>query len=202
MRRGVDIRDYGSGNVGASNVWQSVSKALVVPVGVAQIAQGLAGVLVARALGHGAGVQVAAGLAAVFAHNWNPWLGLRGGRGVGLALGFMLALSLPVLVAFTLIAVAGVPLRRIPGMMLAAIAAMPLTALVAGAPAATTAGFAALAVLLIAKRVAANGLPEPQYQRPGVWLARLVYDRDIRDRETWVHRNLPPRNDNGGHTRP
>jgi glycerol-3-phosphate acyltransferase PlsY len=199
VRRGVDIRDYGSGNVGASNVWQSVSKALVVPVGVAQIAQGVAGVLIARALGHGAGVQVAAGLAAVVAHNWNPWLGFRGGRGVGLALGFMLVLSLPVLVAFTLIAVAGVPLRRIPEMMLAAIVAMPLTALAAGGGAALVSGFAALVALLVAKRVAANGLPEAQYERPGVWLTRLVYDRDIRDREAWVHRNRAPRDDAAGH---
>jgi glycerol-3-phosphate acyltransferase PlsY len=200
VRRGVDIRDYGSGNVGASNVWQSVSKTLVVPVGVAQIAQGLAGVMVARALDHGAGVQVAAGLAAVVAHNWNPWLGFKGGRGVGLALGIMLVFSLPVLAAFTLIAVAGVPLRRIPEMMLAAIVAMSMTALAAGERAELVAGFAALAALLIAKRVAANGVPEAQYERPGVWLTRLVYDRDIRDRQAWVHRNLPPRDDPASHT--
>jgi glycerol-3-phosphate acyltransferase PlsY len=200
VRRGVDIRDYGSGNVGASNVWQSVSRTLVVPVGVAQIAQGLAGVLIARALGYGDGAQVAAGLAAVVAHNWNPWLGFKGGRGVGLALGIMLVLSVPVLIAFTLIAVTGVPLRRVPEMMLAAIVAMPLTALVAGEPAALVAGLAALAVLLIAKRVAANGPPQAQYERPGVWLTRLVYDRDTHDREAWVHRNLPPRDDAAGHT--
>ena len=31
--RGVDIREYGSRNVGASNVWQTVSRAAVAPVG-------------------------------------------------------------------------------------------------------------------------------------------------------------------------
>jgi glycerol-3-phosphate acyltransferase PlsY len=167
---------------------------------VAQIAQGIAAVMVARALDRGGGVQVAAGLAAVVAHNWNPWLGFRGGRGVGLALGIMLVLSLPVLAAFTLIAVAGVPLRRIPEMMLAAIVAMPLTALAAGEPAALIAGFASLAALLIAKRIAANGPPAPRYARPGVWLMRLVYDRDTRDREAWVRRNLPLDADAAGHT--
>jgi len=63
LRKGIDIREYGSGNVGASNVWQSVSKTLVVPVGLTQIGQGLAGIYVARALGGGDGVCVAAGLA-------------------------------------------------------------------------------------------------------------------------------------------
>jgi hypothetical protein len=36
----------------------------------------------------------------------------------------------------------------------------------------------------------ANGPPEPQIPRPGVWLTRLLYDRDIRDREAWVRRGL------------
>ena len=48
LAKSVDLRDYGSGNTGASNVWQSVSRALVVPVGLLQIAQGAAGVLLAR----------------------------------------------------------------------------------------------------------------------------------------------------------
>ena len=69
MAKGVDIRERGSGNVGASNVWQSVSKPLVVPVGLTQIAQGCAGPLIALALDERAAVQVVAGLAAVIAHN-------------------------------------------------------------------------------------------------------------------------------------
>src|SRR5438067_7604426 len=87
IAKSVDIRERGSGNVGASNVWQSVSKPLVVPVGLAQIAQGCAGPLIARALGEGAGVQVAGGLAAIVAHNWSPWLRFTGGRGIGPAIG-------------------------------------------------------------------------------------------------------------------
>ena len=45
--RGIDIREHGSGNVGASNVWQSVSRVTVAPVGLAEIGQCAAGPLAA-----------------------------------------------------------------------------------------------------------------------------------------------------------
>lgn len=187
LLRGVDIREHGSGNVGASNVSASVSRVLLVPVGIAQIAQGCAGVLIARVLDQNAGVQVAGGLAAVAAHNWNPWLGFQGGRGVGPAIGVMLALSLPVLACFALIATAGAVTRRVPEFMLAAILSMPITAFAAGTDAAITAGFSSLALLLVLKRLMANSAPEAGPRR--VWLNRLVYDRDVRDRSAWLRRD-------------
>src|SRR5512139_1355222 len=107
LRGGVDLRELGSGNVGASNVWQSASKALVVPVGLTQIGQGLAGIELAKLAGESNGVQVICGLAAIAAHDWNPWLRFRGGRGVGPAIGFMLGLAtFDALPAFIVVAVA------------------------------------------------------------------------------------------------
>lgn len=190
ITKGVDIRELGSGNVGASNVWQSVSRALVVPVGLAQIAQGLAVVLIARAAGQGGGVQAAAGIAVLVANDWNPWLRFRGGRGVGQTIGVVLALAPWALGAFIVVSVAGVAFKAIPQFVVLALIATPVAAAVAGQPASTIAACAALAAIALVKRMLANGAPDANCTRPGVWLIRLVYDRDIRDREAWVRRGL------------
>jgi glycerol-3-phosphate acyltransferase PlsY len=190
LARGVDLREVGSGNTGASNVWQSVSKALVVPVGLAQIGQGLAAVLIARAAGQSDGVQAAAGVAAIIASDWNPWLRLTGGRGVGQTIGVLLALAPWALVAFIAVAIAGVALKAIPQFVAIALLSTPVVAAITGEPAPVVAGCAALAAIAMLKRVLANGTPDPACGRPGVWLIRLAYDRDVRDRDAWVRRGL------------
>ena len=188
--KGVDVRDVGSGNVGASNVWQSVSRALVVPVGLAQIAQGGGAVLLARALDQPEGVQVAAGVAAIVANNWNPWLRFRGGRGVGAAIGVIGAFSPPALGAFIAVSVAGVALRTIPQGVAAALAGAPVAAAAAGESATVSGGLAVICGAILLKRVLANEAPDARYERPRVWLTRLLYDRDDADREVWVRRNV------------
>jgi glycerol-3-phosphate acyltransferase PlsY len=188
LAKGVDIRDVGSGNVGASNVWQSVSKGLVVPVGLAQIAQGAAAVLIAKAAGQHEGVQVAAALASLIANDWNPWLRLTGGRGVGQTIGVLLVLAPWALVAFIFVALAGVALRAIPQAIALALVATPIAAAFAGQPASIIGGCAVLAGIALVKRVLANGAPDASSARPGVWLLRLIYDRDIHDRDAWVRR--------------
>lgn len=188
--RGVDIREYGSGNVGASNIWQSVSKALVVPVGLAQVAQGLAGPGAALLLGYGDGVRVAAAVAAVVANDWNPWLGFTGGRGIGATIGALIVLSPAALVVFIVIGVAGVLARAIPQGIALALVATPFAALAAGQPGTIVLGCALLAAIALVKRVLANGAPAAEAERPSVWGHRLLYDRDVRDREAWVRRRV------------
>jgi glycerol-3-phosphate acyltransferase PlsY len=190
ITRGIDIRQVGSGNTGASNVWQSVSKPLVIPVGLAQIGQGLAAVLIAKAGGQGEGVQALAGIAAVIASDWNPWLRFAGGRGVGQTIGVLLALAPFALAAFIVIALAGVALRAIPQFVALALIATPFAAAAAGGSRAAVAGCATITIIAMLKRVVANGVPAAQYERPSVWLTRLVYDRDVRDRAAWVRRGL------------
>lgn len=187
--KGIDIRRYGSGNVGASNIWQSVSRPLTVPVGLAQVAQGAAGVLIARAAGEPEGVQAAAGVAAVLAHDWNPWLRFAGGRGIGPSIGVMAALSPPALGTFIVISLGGVALRAVPQATAVALVAAPAASLVAHDDAAAAA-LGAICVAVLTKRLLGNGRPDPAYLRPGVWWTRLVYDRDDPDREAWVRRNL------------
>ncbi len=196
LRGGVDLRELGSGNVGASNVWQSVSKALVVPVGLTQVGQGLAGIELAKLADAVTGVQVLCGLAAIAAHDWNPWLRFQGGRGVGPAIGFMLGLAtFDALPAFIVVAVASVPFGQSPLGVGAGLIVAPVAAYVGGEPGAVVGGCVAMTALVLAKRLLANG--PPQADTTGVWLNRLLFDRDIRDREVWVRRGL-----DGRHTRP
>jgi acyl phosphate:glycerol-3-phosphate acyltransferase len=199
LRRGIDIRDYGSGNVGASNVWQSVSHALVVPVGLAQAGQGFAGVYVGKALGAGDAGAVASGLAVIVAHDWNPWLGFQGGRGIGPSIGFMLALApFDALPVFILIALSGVRFNQAPLSVAIALLVAPLAALIGGEHTAVVAGLGVVAGIAFVKRLVANGPPAPELPRPAVWTTRLLHDRDIRDRDAWVRRGVVTATDRRG----
>ncbi len=191
MLRGIDIRRVGSANVGASNVWQTVSRAAVVPVGLTQVAQGFAGILTAKALGHGEGTQALAGLAAVAGHDWSPFLGFQGGRGVGQSIGFMLTLSWPALAAFTAASLLGVALRQIPLFVGLGLLLVPVAALAAGQPRAIVLASIGLGGLIALKRLLANDPVPPADLNPReVYLNRLLFDRDVRDREAWVRRGI------------
>lgn len=189
LLRGIDLREHGSGNVGASNVWRSVSRPAVVPVGLAEIAQGLLGVVIAKLADQSLAAQVLAGLAAIAGHNWSPFLRFAGGRGVDHAIGFMLVLSWPALGAFVGLSLIGVALRAIPQLVGLGIVAAPLVALAAGQSPEIVAGLAGMAALIIAKRLLTNR-PSPAAGADAreVLLNRLLYDRDTREREAWVGR--------------
>ncbi len=98
LSRGIDIREYGSGNAGAANVlrvlgWKPALAVLGVDVGKGWLAVWLALRLQPEPLGFDARwLPLAAGLAAVFGHLWPVWAGFRGGKGVATAAGVMLAI--------------------------------------------------------------------------------------------------------------
>ena len=93
LSRGIDIRLYGSGNVGFSNLAKFTSKTVAIPVFVFDLAKGMAMVLLARLLGLGTVQQVIIGLAAIIGHNWSVFLRFSGGRGILTALGVILVLA-------------------------------------------------------------------------------------------------------------
>lgn len=189
LLKGIDIREHGTGNVGASNIWRTVSKPAVAPVGVAEIAQGFAGILVAKAFDQSLAVQVVAGLAAIAGHNWSPFIGFTGGRGIDPAIGFMLILSWPALGAFVGLSLLGVALRAVPQLVGLGIVATPFAALAAAQSPEIVAGLAGLAGLIAAKRLLTNR-PSPLVGPDAreVLRNRFLYDRDTRDREAWVQR--------------
>lgn len=112
ITRGVDVRDYGSGATGATNVIRTSGAKAGVLVIVLDIAKGIAPVYIGIALGHAAGIDhderawaaAAGAFAAVCGHVWPVWAGFRGGKAV--ASGFGAALAMNPLAAAALIPVA------------------------------------------------------------------------------------------------
>lgn len=89
-----DIRQIGSGNIGATNVLRTGSKGLAALTLLLDLGKGCAAVGLAWHWGERA--ALAAGLCAVIGHMFPLWLGFRGGKGVATALGILLALAWPV----------------------------------------------------------------------------------------------------------
>ncbi len=90
-----DIRQVGSGNIGATNVLRTGRKGLAAATLVLDAGKGAAAVLLAATL---AGPEAAlwAGAGAVLGHLFPVWLGFRGGKGVATGLGVLLAAGWPV----------------------------------------------------------------------------------------------------------
>ncbi len=82
-----DIRNVGSGNIGATNVLRTGRKGLAAATLLLDGAKGLIAVLIARQIGPDAALAAAAG--AVLGHMFPVWLGFKGGKGVATTLGVM-----------------------------------------------------------------------------------------------------------------
>ncbi|WP_170762143.1 glycerol-3-phosphate 1-O-acyltransferase PlsY [Ruegeria lacuscaerulensis] len=87
-----NLRNIGSGNIGATNVLRTGSKAAAALTLLFDAAKGAVAVLLARALAGEDAAQIAA-LAAFLGHCFPIWLGFKGGKGVATFLGLWLALD-------------------------------------------------------------------------------------------------------------
>ena len=104
----VDVRDFGSGKTGATNVLRLLGWQGFVAVLVLDAAKGIGAVLLAQYVTDNSWVKAAAGLLAISGHCWSPYLGFRsGGRGMVTAMGaaFTMAPGLILLVPVFLIPV-------------------------------------------------------------------------------------------------
>ena len=81
--RGVDIRQYGSGSTGMTNVMRLAGVKVAIPVLLLDMSKGVLAVLFARVVSDSSPAVIAvAGVLTIAGHNWSPFLGFRGGRGV------------------------------------------------------------------------------------------------------------------------
>jgi glycerol-3-phosphate acyltransferase PlsY len=93
LRRGIDIRNLDSGNMGAGAVIRQVGIWEGILVGLIDIAKGSAAVLIARALGVAEPWVLAAGFGALLGHNFPVFVGFRGGSGTATTVGIFLVLA-------------------------------------------------------------------------------------------------------------
>jgi acyl phosphate:glycerol-3-phosphate acyltransferase len=96
-----DLRQIGSGNIGATNVLRAGSKWLAALTLVLDAAKGTSAVLLAAHWGEESAIL--AGLGAFLGHLFPVWLGFRGGKGVATYIGVLLGLYWPAAAAFCVI---------------------------------------------------------------------------------------------------
>ncbi len=105
---GVDIKNEGSGNIGATNVLRvvkqkdpSLGKKLGAATLLLDALKGAIMILIAKAIGAPEGVQWSVAVLAVLGHCFSPFLAFEGGKGVATGLGVMLVmLPVPTVIAF------------------------------------------------------------------------------------------------------
>jgi len=111
LMRGIDVRDYGSGATGASNVLRTLGMRSFLFVLVADTLKGYLPVIatwyifephVGSDTAHG--LQVAVGVAAIVGHDWPLYIGWRGGKGVATSYGVLAALLFPLSLGLVVLA--------------------------------------------------------------------------------------------------
>ena len=107
-----DIRNVGSGNIGATNVLRTGRKDLAAITLLGDMAKGAAAVLIARWLTGAPQVMALAGVAAFIGHLFPIWIGFKGGKGVATYLGVLIGLAWKVALVFAVIWIAVAWLSR------------------------------------------------------------------------------------------
>ena len=93
--RGIDLREYGSRNLGATNLYRTLGWRYAIPVGLFDVAKGAVPVLVFGGLAPPSFPQfpVLCGVSAVIGHVFSIFVGFKGGKGVATAAGMVMALA-------------------------------------------------------------------------------------------------------------
>ena len=190
---GIDVRKHGSGSVSGSNVWASVARWAVVPVGIADILKGLIPVLIAQLAEFSVAAQGIVGLAAIAGHNWSIFLRFTGGRGITTMMGVLVLLARWELLVFVVVWLLCLAiLRNTPVGALLAGVSLPFASLGFGEPLALTLCLMGMVLLMMIKRLIANWNLTPLVAEwKQVALYRILFDRDVRVREAWVYRKPP-----------
>lgn len=191
-RKGIDLRNYGSGNVGGMNLGVLLGKKWAVAIGALDWAKGLMPALVARLGGWDWTSIVLISLATVLGHNWSLYLGFKGGRGIAVTIGLLFAWDLRLALLFLGIITIGWFTNYGPQTCLIALILLAPTAWLVNAPMEIVWGSVAVLSIAIIKRLEANRLPLPRDAREKrmVLLRRLWLDRDIESDREWQERGM------------
>ena len=159
--RGVDVRDHGSKNIGATNVWRVCGWRFGLPVFILDVLKGVVAVSIGKriALQWGGPIDwamVVAGMACVLGHSFPVWLRFKGGKGVATSLGAIIGLMpLVSAIVFGIWAVLFGLTRYVSLASILAAVAFPITAFCLGARGPML-GFALVAAVLVVVRHKGN----------------------------------------------
>ena len=141
--KGVDIRDFGSGNIGATNVLRVLGKRWGIPVFICDAAKGLLAVWVSMWGVRHVGVTplsaemvgIVGAVSCIVGHNFTCWLGFKGGKGVATSAGVLIGL-MPVeaLIVVTVWAIVFLISRYVSLASLMAAVSLPISLLFAVGP--------------------------------------------------------------------
>ncbi|RAL71100.1 putative membrane spanning protein [Dehalococcoides mccartyi] len=194
-RRGIDIRRYGSGNVGASNVIKTAGKKLGLAVFVFDVSKGAIIILLAGWLGLELWQQIVVGLLTIAGHNWPVFLRFNGGRGIATSLGVALVMApVPALIALSTALTFGFSKNGSGGFSgsrgVAGYVRVFSRFFGVQEHQTVTWGFAGLFLIMIVRRLMA---PDSEYSstvsKAELVFNRMFLDRDIRSRSVWINRN-------------
>jgi glycerol-3-phosphate acyltransferase PlsY len=193
---GIDIRQYGTGKIGAANVLRVASKWLAVPVALFDIGKGALIVWIAQLLDMGIAAQLAVGLITIGGHNWSIFLRFKGGRGIFTSLGVITMLSPWLGFIVIVISYLFAPIRQVAFGVFLALVSLPFFSWFLSQPLgiderlSVTLGFIALSLMGFFKRLV---VPRNEISKslslPELLFNRLLFDRDIRDAKVWTQRN-------------
>lgn len=198
--KGIDLREYGSGTVSGSMVWEHVAKWAVLPVGIFDIFKGALPTWLSLKLGLSEQAAMVVGLTAVVGHNWPIYLNFQGGRGLSPFLGELFVLF-PLGMLILLIGLGIGNRLKSPAIPLFTIILLPVFAALFDGPESMLWLALGMTAITILKRLEANGrpLPEDPQERHDVILRRIFLDRDIQDHEEWIRREPESPNNKVNH---
>jgi len=126
--RGIDIREHGSGNIGATNVLRTLGKPVGITVLVLDIAKGAVPVLLAQRFCDSSMIPIIAAVAAILGHNYTCFLGFKGGKGIATSAGALAPLiPIPLLVGIIIWVLAFFASRYVSVASIAAAVSLPAT---------------------------------------------------------------------------
>ena len=112
LSKGVDVRDYGSGSTGMTNVMRTAGAPAAALTLILDMCKAVVAVLIARWLFDAPGAEALGALAALAGHNWPIFVGFRGGKGTAAGWGALIILSPISGLVATLVGVPTVALTR------------------------------------------------------------------------------------------
>ena len=192
--KGIDIRQYGSGNVGAANVMAHVGRRIGFGLGTFDcVVKGTLPVVLANVFGEPLYVQAGVSLVAIAGHCWSLYIGFTGGRGVATAVGVVLGFLMwpEFLILCVVMGLLGyVVFREMGFWTFIAMLALPLLAFVFDRPTEVLVMTLGVGGVLTAKRLTANWeMPSGEYPLVKVIGYRVIWDRDVPKRVQWTRRS-------------